>query len=130
MAVENSRLIDGNTLLLEVSEGKSYAITTIIVCNTYTPDPSDPLLGQAEFDLHLITKAEVDAELVWEDAISNRNKVINGISLNAGETYSFDSEKLILTEGDIIVFAATPDENPGTPTGYTNLSATVSYLEV
>jgi len=126
MAIENKRLNTGNTTLLSVPASKSYALTSLIVCNTDTPPGS-----LAQFDLHLITKSEIDAALgVVADAIDDRNKVINAIVLDAGETYSFNSEKIILTEEDAVVLVSTPDENLGSPTGYTFLSATVSYLEI
>jgi len=47
--------------------------------------------------------------------------VVRNLILPAGETFTFDSEKIILEEGDKIVLLG---ESP------TNLSATVSYLEV
>lgn len=120
MAILNSSLGSGNTSLLTVPAGKKYAITTILVCNTYTPDPVDPNLGEVAFDLHLITSAEVVSAGDYETAIGDVNRVINGLNLKAGETHSFDSEKLILDEGDVIAFVTTA----------TNLSATVSYLEI
>jgi hypothetical protein len=47
--------------------------------------------------------------------------VINVLELPAGETFTFDSEKIILESGDRIVIVG---DSP------TTLSATVSYLEV
>jgi len=56
-------------------------------------------------------------------------RVINNLELPAGETFTFDSEKIVLDVGDKISFVAEPDL--GAPNaGLTNLSATVSYLEV
>ena len=49
------------------------------------------------------------------------NQVINDLELPAGETFTFDSEKIILGDGDSIVVVG---DSPNT------LSATVSYLEV
>ena len=42
------------------------------------------------------------------------------------ETFTFDSEKIILEQGDKITLIASPDIGGG----LSNLSATVSYLEV
>ena len=120
MAITNSSLASGNNNLLTVPAGKKYAITTVLVCNTYTPDPVDPALGEAEFDLHLITSADVVSAGSYNAAIGNVNRVINGLNLKAGETHSFDSEKLILEAGDVMAIVASA----------TNLSATVSYLEI
>ena len=49
------------------------------------------------------------------------NMVINDLVLPAGETFTFDSEKLVLAASDKIVAISTSP---------TNLSATVSFLEV
>ena len=121
MAIKSSVLNIGNNTLLLIPAGRGYAITTIIFCNTYTPNPSNLDDGEATFDLHLITADEIDIAGSANAAVSNRNRVINGLNLKAGETYSFDSEKLVLSEGDAIHIVASLSSN---------LSATVSYLEV
>jgi len=96
---------------LGVPAGKSYAITNILVCNTGT--------AAATFDMHLVPNGESRAEKVTQ--------VINGLTLPAGETFSFDSERIVLEAGDAIVFhQAVPDIG----SGLTDLAATVSYLEV
>ena len=51
---------------------------------------------------------------------------MHDLSLPAKETFTFDSEKIILEQGDKIVLIGSPDIGAG----LTNLSATVSYLEV
>lgn len=130
MAIESSRLATGNTTLLTIPSGKEYAITTIIFCNTYNPNPLDRDEGEANFDLHLINESEIISAGSVNSAIANNNRVINRLNLKAGESYSFNSEKLILSPGDAIAVVASPDQNPGSPTGFTNLSATLSYLEV
>lgn len=149
-----------------VPQGKSYAVTNILVCNNGN--------ATANFDMHIVPQGE---------EIDNfQTRVINNLELPAEETFTFDSERIILQEGDRIVFAADPaiipsdtvataikrkrvyeiqtqgtsdftsfgaaDNSPGTVFtatrngnagdgtgtvklyGYTNLSATISYLEV
>ena len=94
-----------------VPAGKSYAITNIMVCNT-----ADSVA--ASFDMHLIPSG---------NALANKvTRVIKGLSLPASETFTFDSERIILEEGDKLVFVAEPDIGAT----LTNLAATVSYLEV
>jgi hypothetical protein len=94
-----------------VPAGKSYAITNIMVCNT---DGT----ATASFDMHLIPSG---------NALANKvTRVIKGLSLPASETFTFDSERIILEEGDKLVFVAEPDIGAS----LTNLAATVSYLEV
>lgn len=121
MAIENSVLTLGHNTLLTIPAGRGYAITTIIFCNTFTPDPMNPNSGEATFDLHLITADEIVTAGSPSAAAANVNRVINGLNLKAGETYSFDSEKLVLSEGDAIHIFTTQSGN---------LSATVSYLEI
>jgi hypothetical protein len=83
-----------------------------MVCNTDVPNPVHQEHGITNFDLHLVASG---------DAKSNTNMVIRSLQLPAGETFTFDSEKIVLEAGDKIVALG---ESP------TNLVATVSYLEV
>jgi len=119
MAIVNSVITDDSspTTVLTVPAGKNYAITTSIVCNTYTPNPDDIEEGKAYFDMYLIPNGSTDV-LPYE------SQVIKDLYLRAGETFTFDSEKLVLSEGDKIVFVSYSLPSGG------DLSATVSYLEI
>jgi hypothetical protein len=110
MAIINRQLTTTQLDLLIVPAEKSFAITNILVCNNGGAD--------AAFDLHLIPQS---ASL--NNAVT---RVINNLTLPAGETFTFDTEKIVLEEGDKISFVAEPDIGAGV----TNLAATVSYLEV
>lgn len=110
MAIENSILPNQQLNILTVPTAKSYAITTIMVCNYASTDT-------ASFDLHIIKSGE---------ARGDSNIIVSNLELPAGETFTFDSEKIILEEGDFVSFFANPDNG----TGNTDLSATISYLEV
>lgn len=112
MAIENVLVSNTDTTLLEVPAGKRYAITTIMVCNTWVPNPGHEEDGETNFDMHFIKSG---------DPKSNLNMVIRSLILPAGETFTFDSEKVILDAGDKVVLLG---ESP------TNLAATISYLEV
>jgi len=166
MAIVNEHLKSNDyTIILTVPPGKSYAITNILVCNNGS-------VGSATFDMHFVPQS---------DPISNDvTRVINNLELPAGETFTFDSERIVLEVGDRLVFQADPavvfptvvattmvngktyiiiatgttdfttngaaDSNVGTVftmanspatgsgtvklSGYSNLAATVSYLEV
>lgn len=111
MAIVNQQLTNSRLDVITVPSGKSYAITNILVCNNGTT-------GSASFDLHLIPQGEN-----FDIAVT---RVINNLSLPAGETFTFDNEKIVLEEGDKISFFAQPDAG----SGLTDLAATVSYLEV
>lgn len=117
MAIKNYRLTTAQLDILDpatsqgVPAGERYAITNVLVCNTSTTD-------SATFDMHLVPNGV---------ALSNqRTCVVRQLTLPASETFTFDSERIVLEEGDKIVFVAEPDVG----SGQTDLAATVSYLEV
>jgi hypothetical protein len=110
MAIVNAQLTTTQLDALTVPAGKSFAVTNILVCNTGTAD--------AQFDLHLIPSG---------DSLNNKvTRVVNNLVLPAGETFTFDSERIVLEDGDKVSFVAEPDIG----TNLTDLAATVSYLEV
>lgn len=111
MSIKNSQLTTTQNDVLIVPENKSYAITNVLVCNTSTTD-------DANFDMHLIQsgKALGDTE----------TKVVSNLVLPPGETFTFDTERIILDSGDKLSFVANPDIG----SALTDLAATISYLEV
>jgi len=111
MAIVNAQLTTTQLDLVTVPAGERYAITNIMVCNQDATD-------DASFDLHFIPSGDP-----LDNAVT---RVINGLTLPAGETFTFDSEKIVLGAGDKVAFVASPDAGGGN----TDLSATVSYLEV
>jgi hypothetical protein len=111
MAIVNAQLTTTQLDIVTVPAGERYAITNIMVCNQDATD-------DASFDLHFIPSGDP-----LDNAVT---RVINGLTLPAGETFTFDSEKIVLGAGDKVAFVASPDSGSGN----TDLSATVSYLEV
>lgn len=110
MAINSVLIGATDTTVLEVPAGKKYAVTTILVCNYASTFDS---ANDSTFDMHVIkTSGGVK---------SNTNKVLNSIQMPAQETFSFNTERLILEEGDRVVLIS-PDSD--------KLSATISYLEV
>jgi hypothetical protein len=94
MAIANEQLIgNGFTTVLSVPSGKTYAITNILVCNNGST-------GTADFDMHFVPQGE--------PASNYDTRVINNLTLPAGETFTFDNEKIVLDEGDSIRFFADP----------------------
>ena len=121
MAIENAQLTDTQLDILTVPAGKRYAVTNVMVCNTYSPNDPTPEQHTASFDMHFIKD---------QQALSNQvTCVVRELSLPAGETFTFDSEKVILEAGDKLSFVAQP-ENVTFGGGLTDLTAMVSYLEV
>jgi hypothetical protein len=108
MAIVNARLTGSQLNVLTVPAGKRYAITNILVCNNAAS-------GSQDFDLHLI--ANSGGSIGTLD--NNVTRVIANLSLPFGETFTFDSEKIILETGDTVSFV-----------GHADLATTVSYLEV
>jgi hypothetical protein len=93
MAIVNKRLTGSQDNVVVVPSGKRYAITNILVCNNTSGTPG-----------------------TLDD---NVTRVVNNLDLPAGETFTFDSEKVILEAGDMLSFV-----------GNSDLATTVSYLEV
>jgi len=112
MAIANAQLTTTQNNILVVPAGKSYAITTIIVCNTNLSATTP-----STFDLHLVKSGQ---------AVAVDTTIVKGLELPAGETFTFDSERIVLEEGDFVAVEADPDIG----SGLTDLAATVSYLEV
>lgn len=115
MAIENIVLDNTQTDIITVPAGKQYAVTTVMVCNTYDPAQGDAGTKTDIFDMHFIKSGE---------ALGVGNMVVRSITLPAGETFTFDTEKMVLAEGDKISFVG------GTALASSNLTATLSYLEV
>lgn len=111
--LENNQLdIIGDQLgTTGVPAGKTFAITNILVCN-------QDLVDTAKFDMHIVPNGK--------PLSNNVTIVVRDLELPAAETFTFDSERIVLEEGDKIVFVAEPDIGAG----LTNLAATISYLEV
>ena len=88
------------------------AVTTIMVCNKIVFDPGDPIADQTFLYMHVVANG---------DAVGDTNLVVNKLLIPAGETVTFDTEKIILANGDRIVVRS---ENPQ------NLVATISTLDL
>ena len=128
MAIINEQISTTQNPTLTVPTGKSYAITNILICNTYNPNLGDASTRTASFDLHFLNGASQELD-------TNVTCVIRELSLPAGETFTFDTERIVLEEGDRIVIIGEPGqyddpETSGTDTNLTDLSVTISYLEV
>ena len=101
MAITNTAILGSNTTIY-VSAGNT-AITTIIVCNTGVVDRT--------LTLYAVPSG---------GTASTTNMIVNALNVPAGDTVSFDQEKMVLSNGDFIVAL-------GSNTG---LSVTVSTLPV
>jgi hypothetical protein len=105
MALSNSFITSSISPIYTCPTGQQVAITVIFFCNF---SGSDAILQS----VNLVKDG---------DAPSNSNKVIHNLLIPAEETFSFDSEKIILESGDA-VYAAADTEN--------RLSVTLSLARV
>jgi len=125
MAVKSVRLRNENLELLKAEAGITYAVTTIIVCNNNSTETSS-------FDLHIVGQGD-PVSAGQNDP--NATKIINNLSLAPEETFTLDTEKIVLSEGDRIVVFSYPgimDDPAGAPGNMmlTDLGIMISYLEV
>ena len=98
MAISNTVIGTSPTPIFS-SSGNS-AITTIIVCNVNSYDPMNPTTGQATLKLYAVPAADVSG------GVMPKHLIVNGLELPAGETFTFDNEKMILSNGDYIYAVA------------------------
>jgi hypothetical protein len=110
MAIANTTLTSSNQAIF-TSSGNN-AITTIIVCNTSTYNSSSPLANQSLLYMYAVPNG---------GSAGTSTLIVNGLPIPAGETVSFDQEKMVLANGDAI-YAKTDSAS--------NLVATVSTLAV
>lgn len=106
MAIKSSLVTSaGVTITDTISTGQEVAITTLFFCNY---SASDVVLT----GIHLVKNG---------DSVTNTNKILHNLSIPAGETFTFDTEKVILQAGDTVYAVADVDSR---------LSVTVSSLRV
>lgn len=125
MAVKSVRLRNENLELLVAQPGQTLAITTITVCNNNSTESSS-------FDLHIVGAGD-PVSAGQNDP--NATKVINNLTLAPEETFTFDTEKIVLGEGDKVVLFSQPGvlDDPSLVPGnqmLTDLGVMISYLEV
>ena len=113
MAITTNQLTLTQLDVLTVPASTTYALTNVLVCNTYSPSGGSASSRGANFTMHIIPSGS---------ALNNNvTCVVKELNLPAGETFTFDTEKVVLEAGDkITVLSQAP----------LNLSITVSYLEV
>ena len=105
--------------VLDVPPGKQYAITTLMVCNSYSLNSVSPENETESFNMFLSNNGA--------GASVTGNVVVRQLSLPAGETFTFDTERVVLDEFDAIIIDG--DAN-SSESGTGNLVVTVSYLEI
>jgi hypothetical protein len=88
------------------------AVTVMLFCNLNLPNPADSALGRQYIDIHIVANGA---------AVSNTNKIINQVPIDAGDTFVFSAERIVLGPNDR-VYAKTTDIN--------NVSVTITYVVI
>lgn len=113
MAILNATI--GTTPTAVFTSSGNNAITTIIVCNSVPFNPTTPTVGQTNLYLYAVPNGGSPT------APPTNSIIVNGLPIPAGETVSFDQEKMVLANGDMLVASS---DSPA------NLVITVSLLAV
>ena len=110
MAIQSVAISTSNTVLY-TSSGNN-AVTCIWVCNTAAYNPANPTANSTYLDLHFVRNG---------DGVTTTNLIVNQLPVPAGETVTFDTEKIILANGDTVVASSAAPAN---------LVATISTISV
>jgi hypothetical protein len=92
--------------------GQTNAVTSIIVCNTGTPNLTDETINAANLTINLVASGGVS---------NDTNTIVKNLTVPAGETVFFSDERIVLNPGDQI---------RATASSANLLSITVSSLQV
>ena len=123
MAITNNEITVGSTVNVlpnnaAVPAGKNYAITGLLLTNIGAEDPTGA--NDSVFTIHAIASGGVgDAS----------NYIVNTALLPGAETFTLDTEKIILGAGDHIDISVAGTGQAGN-TAPKNVSAVLSYLDV
>jgi hypothetical protein len=79
--------------------GQTSAITTIILCNTLTPNLSDETVNSAVVDIYLVSPNK-------GGTVGQGTLVVSKLTVPAGETVFFSEERIVLDSGDEIHVAS------------------------
>jgi hypothetical protein len=92
MPISNTRLTLTSVTPVYISAGNN-AVTTIIVCNTGTPNLTDETVNASNLTLYVIPNGQ---------PAGDNTTIVKNLIIPAGETVFFSDEKVILGNGDAI----------------------------
>lgn len=113
MAITNASI--GTSAAAAYTSTGDNAVTTVIVCNTAAYDPNNPTSELTYLYLYAVPNGGSAS------SPATNTTIVNGLPIPAGETFTFDQEKMVLANGDMIVAKS---DSPA------NLVITVSTLAV
>lgn len=96
MAIQSVAIAATNTTIFTATGDKMVA--TIIFCNQELPNPLQLDSNTTYLDLHLVPDG---------DTPDTVNRIVNGLMIPAGETVFFDTERIVLQDGDSVVASTT-----------------------
>jgi len=89
--------INATNTVLYTSSGNN-AITTLIVSNVNPYNPTTPTVGQSDLNLFIVPGGGTP---------NFSNLIVSALPLPAGETFTFDNEKLVMGNNDQLIAVAT-----------------------
>jgi hypothetical protein len=92
--------------------GQRTAITTMVLCNTGTPDITDESVDTCAVNIHLVKSG---------DTADTDNLIVSNLTVPAGETVFFSDEKIVLDAADEVWIGTS---------AASLITATISSLEV
>lgn len=92
------------------------AITTMVFCNTATPDASDESVRAVSLEVHLVKATKTK---------NFSNTIIKNLVIPAGETLFFDTERVVLDNGDSMIATTSGDNRTGSITFITTAAQAV-----
>lgn len=104
--------------------GQVSAVTTIMFCNTGTPNITNETIDAANINVYLVKSGSVPAP----GGVPS-NLVVSNLTIPAGETVFFSEERIVLDAGDEI-WVGQNVPNPSNPANTSLVAVTVSTLPV
>ena len=86
MAIESTLITSSPTTIFTCPAGQEFALTTMFFCNY---SGSDVVLQS----MNLVPSG---------GSASVTNRIVHNLTIPAGETFTFDSEKIIISAGDFV----------------------------
>ena len=96
MAIESIAIAATNTTVFTATGDKMVA--TMIFCNQELPNPVQVDSNVTYLDVHLVKNG---------DSPTSTNRIVNALMIPAGETVFFDTERIVLENGDSVVALTT-----------------------
>lgn len=105
--ISNAALTTGNSTAWDIfavpnEEGLIQAVTTMVFCNSVLYNPAATQDDTDQLTVYLVPSSDVSAFVSSGDSVRNKNLIINVLDIPPGETFTFESEKIILNAGDSI----------------------------